>query len=207
MTVRQQWAVVGGVVLVLALVLTVAMHYLGDELFPVTVGSEAPEFSAMTLDADPREMSLDEHKGKLVLLNIWATWCTPCREEMPSIERLHQRYADNGLQVLAVSIDNPGMQQTIRDFVDELGLTFQILHDPGNRISTRYQVTGYPESFLIDRNGVIRKKVIGETDWSSPENQALVATLLGVPVGAPLQDSSDTGVTSPVGPTIGQLVE
>ena len=65
MTVRQQWAVVGGVVLVLALVLTTAMHYLGDELFPVTVGSDAPEFSAMTLDADPREMSLDEHKGNV----------------------------------------------------------------------------------------------------------------------------------------------
>src|SRR5690606_3275578 len=155
-------------------------HFLGDELFPVTVGSEAPEFAAMTLDAQPREMSLAEHEGKLVLLNIWATWCGPCRQEMPSIERLHQRFANHGLQVIAVSIDNAGMEQTIGDFVDELDLTFQILHDPMNRISTRYQVTGYPETFLIDRDGVIRKKVIGEADWSSPENQALIAALLGV---------------------------
>lgn len=180
MTVRQQWGVVGAVLLVLGIGLWAAMHFLGDQLFPVAVGSEAPEFAAATLDAEPRDVSLSEYRGNLVLLNIWATWCGPCREEMPSIERLHESFEEHGLQVVAVSIDNAGMEQTIRDFAGELDLTFQILHDPMNIISTRYQVTGYPETFLIDREGVIRKKVIGPADWNSPENRALVAALLGV---------------------------
>lgn len=179
MTVRQQWTIVGLVVLALGVGLWIMTRTLGDELFPVVVGSEAPAFSAATLDTPPRQVSLDDHRGDVVLLNIWATWCTPCREEMPSIQRLHERFGDRGLTVLAVSIDNPGMESQIRAFAEELDLTFQILHDPANTISSAYQVTGYPETFLIDQRGVIRKKHIGATDWFSPANQALVASLLG----------------------------
>src|SRR5690606_28867704 len=95
---------------------------------------------------------------------------------------------EHGLRVLAVSIDNAGAEQAIRDFVADYELTFKILHDPANGISTRYHVTGYPESFLIDAEGVIRKKIIGETDWYSRENRALVALLLGVESDSDLPD-------------------
>lgn len=192
MTARQQWAIVGTVILVLGAGLWIATRVLADELFPVAVGTRAPAFSAMTLDAEPREVSLADHSGKVVLLNIWATWCLPCRKEMPSIERLHQAYSGHGLQVVAVSIDNAGAEQAIRDFVAEYELTFQVLHDPNNAISTRYHVTGYPESFLIDSDGVIRKKIIGETDWYSRDNRALVALLLGVESEGGLPDATPT---------------
>src|SRR5690606_31501848 len=117
MTARQQWGIVGVVILILGVGLWVATRVLADELFPVAVGTRAPEFSAMTLDAEPRQVSLSDHRGEVVLLNIWATWCLPCRKEMPSIEQLHQRYSEHGLRVLAVSIDNAGAEQAIRDFV------------------------------------------------------------------------------------------
>lgn len=188
MTARQQWSIVGVVILVLGAGLWVATRVLADELFPVAVGTRAPEFSAMTLDPEPREVSLADHRGNVVLVNIWATWCIPCRKEMPSIERLHQEYSEHGLRVLAVSVDNAGAEQAIRDFVSEYELTFQILHDPANAISTRYHVTGYPESFLIDSDGVIRKKIIGETDWFSRDNRALVALLLGIQSESGLPD-------------------
>src|SRR5690606_19428660 len=137
MTARQQWLMVGGVVLALAIGLWVATRMLGDELFPVAVGSEAPAFSAATVDSPPRQIALADHRGELVLLNIWATWCGPCRQEMPSIELLHERFGEHGLKVLAVSIDNPGTEETIRSFVSELDLSIQNLHDPANTISTR----------------------------------------------------------------------
>jgi thiol:disulfide interchange protein len=86
MTARQQWGVVGGIVLALALALWIATRTLGDELFPVTVGSRAPDFTANTLEPTPRVKTLADYEGEVVVLNIWATWCGPCRVEMPSIE-------------------------------------------------------------------------------------------------------------------------
>jgi cytochrome c biogenesis protein CcmG, thiol:disulfide interchange protein DsbE len=114
-----------------------------------------------------------------VLLNVWATWCEPCRVEMPSIEKLHKEFGSQGLAVVAISVDDPGAEQRIRDYVKELGLTFEILHDPSRTTSTNYQITGYPETFIIARDGTIRKKVIGAADWSSEANRALIRELLG----------------------------
>lgn len=195
MTVRQQWAVVAGVVALLAIGLFVATRTMRDELFPVSVGGQAPDFKATPLlepvyPAAPnatftsREVdaaaakSLASYKGDVVLLNIWATWCAPCRAEMPSIERLHREFGPRGLKVVAVSVDDPGQQKAVRDFARELGLTFEILHDPTHDIQKAYQTTGVPETFVLGRDGVIRKKIIGATDWSSPGTRALVAQLL-----------------------------
>jgi len=186
MTVKQQWGVVLGVVLLLGGGLIAATRYLGDELFPVSVGSTAPDFRAATLDATPRAKTLADYKGQVVLLNIWATWCAPCRVEMPGIQALHQAYAAKGLKIVAVSIDDPGMEERIKDFAREYGLTFEILHNPSGDIQRAYQTTGVPETFVVGRDGVIRKKVIGAVDWSSRANRALVAELLGVaPVTPP----------------------
>ena len=179
MTARQQWLTVLGAVCLLGLALAAATHFLGDELFPVAVGSQAPPLVATTLDGAKRQKTLADYKGKVVLLNVWATWCEPCRVEMPSIEKLYREFGPRGLVVVGVSVDDPGSEDRIRDFVKEYGLTFEILHDPAQQTKTNYQVTGFPETFVIGREGTIRKKVIGAADWSSDANRALIRELLG----------------------------
>ena len=171
MTQRQQWGIVAGIVLLLAVVLGAGVHFLGDELFPVSVGSKAPPIHGVTLDSTKRQKTLADYKGKVVLLNVWATWCEPCRVEMPSIEKLHKEFGPRGLAVVAISVDDPGSETRIAEFVKELGLTFEVLHDPKQVTTRNYQITGYPETFLIARDGVIRKKLIG----AAPEVQALVS--------------------------------
>jgi peroxiredoxin len=179
MTARQQWSVVLGVVLLLALTVAAATYYLGDEFFLVGVGSEAPAFTAVTVDGTKRTKTLADYKGKIVLVNLWATWCEPCRAEMPSIEKLYQEFGPQGLVIVAVSIDDPGSEDQIRSFVKEYGLTFEVLHDPSKDIARAYQVTGYPESFIIGRDGKILRKVFAAADWSSESNRALTRALLG----------------------------
>lgn len=178
MTLRQQWLVVGAVVAAMGAGLFVLTRMLGDELFPVTVGVDAPAFSAATLDQPAGRKSLEDYRGEVVLLNIWATWCEPCRVEMPSMQRLHDEYAPGGLKVVAVSIDEAGTEAQIRAFAREYGLTFEILHDPDGQIQRAYQTTGVPETFVIGRDGTIRKKVIGAANWHSDANRALVRSLL-----------------------------
>lgn len=192
MTVRQQWTLVGMVVLLLGGGLLAATHYLGDELFPVTAGSRAPDFHATTVDGVPVTKTLADYKGQIVLLNLWATYCVPCRTEMPSIQALHDRYGKRGLKIVAVSVDSPGFEDAIRRFRDQYGLTFEILYDESGAIKTDYQTTGVPETFVIGRDGVIRKKVIAADNWDSPANRALFAQMLGVP-----ESTGETGSDAP----------
>jgi peroxiredoxin len=194
MTQRQQWGVVAGIVLFLAGVLAAGVHFLGDELFPVSVGSKAPPIEGVTLDGRKTEKKLADYKDKVVLLNVWATWCEPCRVEMPSIEKLHKEFGSRGLAVVAISVDDPGAEQRILDFVKEYGLTFEILHDPRQVTTRNYQITGYPETFIIARDGTIRRKLIGAADWSSDANRALIRELLGLPA-----DSARGPVTAGAG--------
>ena len=183
MTARGQWAVVLGVVATLAIALFAATHFLGDEIFPVEVGNKAPGFTATTLGAPVQAKSLTEYRGRVVLLNIWATWCQPCRQEMPSMEALYKQYGPRGFRIVAVSIDEPEDAEKVRDFVKEFGLTFDVLHDTTKAIQKIYQTTGVPENFLIGADGVIRKKSYTQ-DWNSETNRALVARLLDE-AGAP----------------------
>ena len=110
MTGRKQAAVALVVVAIVGAVAFGATHYLRKELFPVELGSKAPDFKAFTLDSVPREKTLSEYRGQVVMINVWATWCLPCRVEMPSIEALHKDYGPKGLKVIAVSIDDPGTE-------------------------------------------------------------------------------------------------
>lgn len=197
MTVRQQWAFVGIVVLILGGGLLAATKILDDELFPVTAGSKAPDFRATSIDGVPVTKTLASYKGEIVLLNVWATWCLPCRTEMPSIQALHDRYAARGLKIVAVSVDNPGTEEAIRKFRDQYGLTFEILHDASGKIRQDYQTTGIPETFVIGRDGVIRRKVIAADNWDSPANRALFGELLGVPESA-RGAGTDSAATVPV---------
>ncbi len=179
MTSRQQWTLVGIVVLALAGALFAATHFMRDQLFPVTIGSSAPDFRARVLGQN-RLKSLGDYKGKVVLLNVWATWCEPCKVEMPSLERLHRAYGDKGLKIVAVSVDDYVGDDSVRAFAKNLGLTFEILRDSSASIDRTYQLTGYPETFVIGPEGTIRKKWIGPDDWSSQGNRALIAQLLGL---------------------------
>ena len=177
MTRRQQWLVVGGIVVATSGAAIVAAGRLAAP-DPVGVGFRAPDFQARHLGDTMRVMRLEDYHGSVVLLNVWATWCLPCREEMPSIERLYQELGPKGLRVVAVSVDDSGAEADVREFVREFGLTFEVLHDPTGRILQTYQMIGVPETFLIDRSGVIRKKAFA-ADWYSEEHRALVAGLLG----------------------------
>jgi len=189
--------VVAGIVAALAIVFAIANHFIVRQFALVTLGSRAPDFRAVpvadTLGSTSGVKMLHDYKGDVVLLNIWATWCPPCRVEMPSIEALQRVYGPRGLHILAVSVDAPGMDSTIKAFAKQYGLTFEILHDPtvgpftpdGSRtpgkIEQEYQTTGVPETFVIARDGIIRKKVIGAADWGSPGNESLINQLLREP--------------------------
>jgi len=178
MTGRQQLAVGALVLAVVTAIAYGSTRYLRHELFPVQLGSKAPDFTAYTLDSIPKEKRLSDYRGHVLLINVWATWCLPCRVEMPSIEALHKAYAAKGLKIVAVSIDDPGTDPAIRAFAKQYGLTFEILHDPKGKITDLYDISGYPETFIVGKDGVIRKKLMSATDWNSPEARALVDRLL-----------------------------
>jgi cytochrome c biogenesis protein CcmG, thiol:disulfide interchange protein DsbE len=181
MTNRQQWYIVGGIVALLAGGAFAASKFLKDDLADVGVGVEAPGFTAMTIDRTPKAKTLTDYRGQVVVLNLWATWCIPCRTEMPSIEALYRELGPKGLQVVAVSVDDEGMQEKIREFVEEHGLTFEILHDGAGVMQGIYRTTGIPETFVIGKDGVIRKKWVGADDWNSPANKRLLEQLLAEP--------------------------
>lgn len=129
---------------------------------PIAAGQPAPAFGAPDLEGD--SVSLKSLRGEAVMLNVWATWCAPCREEMPHLQQLHEQYGSRGLRVVGVSVDPRGAERTIRDFLGDVGVTFMILHDPQDAISRAYRTIGVPETFLIDRDGVIRRRWIGKFD-------------------------------------------
>ena len=183
MTLRQQWLTVLAILLLLVGAIGTGTYVMRDELFPVTVGSRAPNFVARTVDGSNRVRTLADYKGKVLVLNIWATWCKPCIYEMPSFERLHRQVADTNLAVVAVSIDDVAGADSVFRFARGLGVTFDILLDSTHAIDRDFQVTGYPETFVIARDGTIRKKWIGPLDWSSPASVRLVRDLLAAPRG------------------------
>jgi len=172
---RKQWLVVGAIVLVLGAALALGLK-LSPEIFPVEVGSKAPDFRAGAL-AGSATRTLADYKGQVVLLNVWATWCAPCRVEMPSIENLYREFGPQGLKVVAISIDEAG-PDVVREFIRERGFSFEVLLDPSRSIERIYQTTGVPESFVLNRDGVIVKKVIGAAEWDSAVNRDLIRRLL-----------------------------
>jgi cytochrome c biogenesis protein CcmG/thiol:disulfide interchange protein DsbE len=141
------------------------------------VDSEAPDFRAVDLATGDTVDFRDRYQGQVTLVNIWATWCAPCREEMPSMEALYQDFRAKGFKIAAVSIDE-GSTDQVRAFGQELGLTFDLLHDRTGQIQGLYQTTGVPESFLLDKEGRIVRRLIGNHDWNSPANRDQVDRLL-----------------------------
>lgn len=145
------------------------------ELKPVKGAVVAGDFIAQDLQGKPARFG--ELRGKVVLLNFWATWCPPCRKEMPSMEALYRAYKDRGLVVLALSQDQASGQD-VKTFVDVLNLSFPVWHDRDGLVGRQYSVPGVPTSYLIGRDGRVAWRVLGEYDWDSGEARAAVERLL-----------------------------
>lgn len=141
----------------------------------VAAGKLAANFTLKDLNGAP--ISLASLRGKVVFLNIWATWCAPCREEMPSIESLYNAFkANNDFVVLAVSQDTDG--GSVRPFVQQNHLQFRVLLDPGNEVGERYDVSGIPETFIIGRDGRIVAHHVGPYDWANADIREALQELI-----------------------------
>jgi len=148
--------------LALGLLLSLIGCYSGSH--PARIGSNAPDFTVQDSD---HSVTLSQYRGKVVVLNFWATWCPPCIEETPSLVRMQASMKDKGVVVLAVSIDadNDAYHKFLKDF----GVNMVTVRDEARKASSLYGTFGWPETYVIDRNGVIRRKFIGAVDWTSPE--------------------------------------
>jgi len=136
---------------------------------------QAPDFAVSDLQG--RTVRLSALRGKVVLVNLWTTWCPPCVEEMPSMERLNARLAGDDFMVLAVSQDEDG-RRVVEPFVERMKLTLPVFLDPDHEVGDRYGVTGYPETFVVDRNGYVVERVIGPRDWTSAQSLSALGALI-----------------------------
>lgn len=143
--------------------------------FPATM--TAPLVSLTALDG--RSFTLAELRGKVVFLNFWATWCIPCRQEMPALDNLYRTYRDRGFVVLAVNFKESA--RDVRSFVDQTGVTFPTVLDPEGAVSRALKVRGLPVSFLVGRDGTLQWKAIGSRDWDGPDGRAYLDELLRPP--------------------------
>jgi cytochrome c biogenesis protein CcmG, thiol:disulfide interchange protein DsbE len=172
----KQWIVVGVVVAGLV-VSAITLARFGPEVDQVVVGAKAPDFRAIDLATGDSVSFREHYKGAVTLVNIWATWCLPCRVEMPAMERVYRELAPRGFKIAAVSIDE-GSPDDVRAFGRDHDLSFDLLQDRSTMVQQIYQTTGVPESFLINKDGIIVKRLIGAHDWNSPVNRGLVERLL-----------------------------
>ena len=135
----------------------------------VQEGSTAPDFKLTTLKGD--QMNLSDYRGKKVILNFWATWCPPCKAEMPHMQKFYENNKENGIEVIAVNLTNIDKgQENIEAFVNDYGLTFDIPLDVDGDVGTQYQAFTIPTSYIIDSNGIITKRIVGPMDESMMTN-------------------------------------
>ena len=145
---------------------------------PVMVGLSAPDITYPGLDG--KKVSLSDYRGKVVFVNIWATWCPPCVEEMPSMQNLYQKLKSENFEIMAVSIYSQGAK-VVAPFMKKYKLTFPALMDSLGTVKRIYKTTGVPESYIIDKDGILAKKVIGPLDWSKPDILRLFRDLIQKP--------------------------
>ena len=163
-------------VLVLAAVFLTREGKKGPRPGAIREGSTAPDFALPALNGT--YVSLSDQKGKVVLVHFWATWCPPCVEEMPDLERLYQEFRGPDFEVLAISVDEEGPGK-VRAFMQKNRLSFPALMDPGRSVASSYGTLKYPETFIVDRSGVVRHRAIGSWDWNQPVNREKIRKLLG----------------------------
>ena len=171
-----------GALATLAAVLLASCGRPADPLLP---GATAPGFTLQRI-GDGQAVSLADSRGRVVLLNFWATWCPPCEAEMPAMERLYRGLRGEGFELLAISVDEEAAD--VEAFRERHGLSFPVLHDPDRAVANAYQTYKFPESLLIDPEGVVVGRFIGEKEWDSPLYVARIRKLLEAsPVGGSLR--------------------
>ena len=144
------------------LVLLLTGCYQGSR--PPHIGAAAPDFTVQDSD---RKVSLDEFRGKVLVLNFWATWCPPCVDEMPSLVQMQQRMKGKGVEVLAVSVDVD--QSAYQHFLKAYNVDLLTVRDPDHKSNNLYGTFKFPETYIIDRQGILRRKFVGPIDWGQPE--------------------------------------
>jgi len=140
------------------------------------IGKPAPDF--VLQDATGKTWQLSSQKGKVVFVNFWATWCKPCRDEMPSMEALNKALAGKPFQMLSI-VFNDDLKMA-ESFARRLGATFPVLANPGPELTEAYMITGVPETFLVDADGILQHKFIGPYNWDTPEMRNLVLKLFNI---------------------------
>jgi peroxiredoxin len=164
-----------GIVAVVVAAAFAYVHLAENKGYALAPGSAAPAFRLPALAGGERDLAAQ--RGKIVVLNFWATWCPPCVAEMPSLERLHRTLSPEGLSVVTISTDED--EAELRRFLKERALTIPVLRDPGGRaVASLYRTTGYPETFVIDRDGRLLEHVVGPAEWDSPQRLAAFRRLL-----------------------------
>jgi cytochrome c biogenesis protein CcmG/thiol:disulfide interchange protein DsbE len=149
-------------VILLAVLLGLVGCYAGTR--PSRIGAAAPDF---TVHDSERTVTLSQFKGQVVVLNFWGTFCPPCIEEMPSLEQMQKLMKSKGITVLAVSIDVD--ENAYHDFLKRHAVNLLTVRDPDQKAASLYGTFKWPETYIIDRNGVVRRKFIGPVDWTEPE--------------------------------------
>lgn len=168
-------AVIIGVVVAAIIVVVFVVMSQKQKFTLMSPGAEAIDFTLPDLEG--KSHTLSSMRGNVIFLNVWATWCGPCKEEMPSMQFMHEKFKGQPFKIVAVSIDKDSVD-VVKKFADELNLTFLILHDRKGRIKNTYKTTGVPESFIIDQNGIVAEKIWGPRDWSDPKNLFTIKNLL-----------------------------
>lgn len=166
---RQFGAIAVSLFIAIAIFCSISLVYAANP------GSPAPDFTLT--DISGKKVSLSELKGKVVLLNFWATWCGPCRAEMPGLNKLYQELREKGLVVLAISVD--ASDKPVKEFMKDKKFSFPVLLDTDKEVSfDDYAVMGLPTTIIIDRKGLIAEKVLGEREWDTPQMKEKITKLL-----------------------------
>lgn len=126
---------------------------------PGAIGTPAPAYGAVTMQGD--SVDLASMKGNVVLLNVWATWCIPCRREVPELQALHQDFESKGLRIWGVSVDAGEADADVNAFIKDFSMTYMVLRDPAERVLSTFRIQGVPASYLIDREGIVRWRTLG----------------------------------------------
>ena len=143
------------------------------EARPVAIGDSAPDFSVPALPSG--SLDLKNYRGQIVVLNFWATWCKPCVEETPSLEQFAEKMRDRGVIVLSVSVDED--QKALQDFIQRNHLSYPVGRDPDRSLAARYGTFQFPETYILDRRGLVAERVANATDWDDPRIQNFVLDL------------------------------
>ena len=149
----------------------------------IEVGLPAPAYSARTLGGQPA--SLADLKGRVVLLNGWATWCIPCQREVPALEKLYTARRGEGLEIIGVNVDVGGAENRVREFMSTYNMTYPVWRDPDDIFSGVFRAYGLPASYLIGRDGILRWHQVGEVDPESPSFKTALSAALAEPAPAP----------------------